>query len=346
MLVLGGTRFIGPPTVRCLAAMGHAVAVFHRGLSEPPLPQEVRHLHGDRKDLASFLGDFKAFRPDVVLDLNAHTEQAGRRLVALFRGVARRLVVISSADVYRAYDRFRRADPGPPDPVPMTEDAPLREKLFPYRDMAKSDQDFAYHYDKILMERAVASAPDLPATVLRLPMVYGPGDLQHRLLDYLKRMDDGRPAILLSEGYARWRGLRGYVEDMGHAAALCAARDRAAGRIYHVAEAGSATEAEWAARIARAAGWSGRILPLPDARLPAHLACPYDTAQDWTLDSSRIRAELGYAEQVPADEAMRRTVEWERANPPPQVDPARFDYAAEDPLISACSEDPPGNPRG
>jgi nucleoside-diphosphate-sugar epimerase len=42
----------------------------------------------------------------------------------------------------------------------------------------------------------------LPGTVLRLPTVYGPGDYQHRLFEYLKRMDDGRPAILLGEGVA------------------------------------------------------------------------------------------------------------------------------------------------
>ena len=87
------------------------------------------------------------------------------------------------------------------------------------------------------------NAPALPATVLRLPMVYGPGDYQHRLFPYLKRMDDGRTQILLGEEYAHWRGLRGYVEDMGAAIALCVVNEAAAGRIYHVADAPSATEA-------------------------------------------------------------------------------------------------------
>ena len=35
----------------------------------------------------------------------------------------------------------------------------------------------------------------------------------------------------------------------------------------------------------------------------------------YMVDTSRIRRELGYAEQVPFDEALRRTIEWERANP-------------------------------
>ena len=60
----------------------------------------------------------------------------------------------------------------------------------------------------------------LPGTVLRLPTVYGPGDYQHRLFEYLKRMDDGRPAIPLGEGVASWRWTHGYVEDVALAVVL------------------------------------------------------------------------------------------------------------------------------
>jgi hypothetical protein len=35
-------------------------------------------------------------------------------------------------------------------------------------------------------------------------MAYGPQDKQHRLYEYLRRTDDGRPAILVEEGMARW----------------------------------------------------------------------------------------------------------------------------------------------
>ena len=51
-------------------------------------------------------------------------------------------------------------------------------------------------------------------------------------------------------------------------------------------------------------------------------------------DSGRVRSELGYADPIPVDEALRRTAEWERANPPRQIDPAKFDYAAEDEAIA------------
>ena len=334
ILVLGGTNFIGPQAVRWLVEMGHDVTLFHRGKTHSPLLPDARHIHGDRKQLADHAGEFRALAPDVVIDMIASTEAGGKSLVDTFRGIAGRVVAISSADVYRAYDRLRRVDPGPPDPAPLTEDSPLRDRLYPYREESTTAEEFGYHYDKILMERQVMGDSSLPGTVLRLPMVYGPGDYQHRLHAYLRRMDDGRPAIVLPEELARWHGLRAYVEDVGRAISLCATDEQAAGRIYHVADREISTEADWVRRIARAAGWSGAIVTLPNEQLPEELRDPHDTSQDWALDSSRIRRELGYHEPTDPDEAMRRTVEWERANPPKQIDPAAFDYEAEDRAIA------------
>jgi nucleoside-diphosphate-sugar epimerase len=36
-----------------------------------------------------------------------------------------------------------------------------------------------------------------------------------------------------------------------------------------------------------------------------------DLSYPLTLDSARIRAELGYSEIVPEEQALRRTIEWE-----------------------------------
>ena len=80
------------------------------------------------------------------------------------------------------------------------------------------------------------SEPELPGTILRFPMVYGPCDRQHRTFEYLKRMDDGRPVILLDEGQAEWRWTKGYVENLALAVVLAVTDERAAGRIYHVGE--------------------------------------------------------------------------------------------------------------
>jgi nucleoside-diphosphate-sugar epimerase len=315
--------------VRRLAGAGNEVAVFHRGRKAGDLPDGVRRITGDRKALRGSAGELRRFAPEVVLDMIPMNEGEARELVDVFRGVSRRVVAVSSQDVYRAYDRVTRRDPGPPDPVPLTEDSPLREKLYPYEREGVED------YEKVLVERVIMGAPDLPGTVMRLPAVYGPGDYQHRLFAYVKRMDDWRPAVLLGEGMASWRWTHGYVEDVASAIALAVTDERAAGRSYNVGEQYPPSWAGWVRGIGDAAGWDGEVVAVPDDRLPGHLDWGLDTRQHWVADTSRIRRELGYKETLPREEALRRTVEWERAHPPDEADPASFDYAAEDAALAA-----------
>jgi nucleoside-diphosphate-sugar epimerase len=240
--------------------------------------------------------------------------------------------------VYRAYGLLQRSEAGPLQALPIAESAELRSTLFPYRGAVPRSADdpmrWVDDYEKILVERAVMEASDLPGTVLRLPMVYGPGDSNHRLFPYLKRMDDGRAAILLDEGFAAWRWTRSYVENVAEAIALAVSDDRAAGQIYNVGKPQAFTEAEWVAAIGAAAGWRGHVVRAPSDVLPPALRQSLNFDQHLETDTSRLRAELGYHETVSCDEALRRTITWERANPRQTIDPSQFDYAAEDALIA------------
>ena len=338
ILVLGGTRFIGLATVRLLSQQGHTVAVFHRGQAQPALPTEVQQLIGDRTHLSTFKQAFLDFAPDVVLDMIAFVEQDGHALMSLCQGLVNRVVLISSQDVYRAYGRVNRTEVGPPDALPITEDSPLRDKLYPYRGLdlpiPASEKQRMHDYDKLPIERLVMNDATIQGTVLRLPAVYGPHDGQHRLFEFLKRMDDQRPAILLDERMAQWRWTRGYVENVAAAVALALTNERAAGRIYNVGEADTLSMIEWARAIARIADWHGNIITLPADRVPSHLIPDVDVKQELLIDTTRIRAELGYREPVDLDEALRRAVLWERANPPKEIDVQQFDYAAEDAVLN------------
>ncbi len=69
-----------------------------------------------------------------------------------------------------------------------------------------------------------------------------------------------------------------------------------------------------------------------------HLTASINTDQHLVADTTRIREELGYGELVSQDEALRRTIAWERAHPPDEVDPGRFDYAAEDAVLTGRSD--------
>lgn len=344
ILVIGGTSFMGPVVVNRLSEQGHTIAVFHRGKTEAHLPASVQHIHTD-KDFrpiqfsSEHVQAFQQFAPDIVLHMLLLGEQDAQEAVNTFSGMARRLVIIGSQDVYAAFGRVNRKEPGPPDPLPITENSPLRTKLYPYRGEAPREpndpQYWMDFYDKILAERILLNAPDLSATVLRLPAVYGPRDPQHRTFPFLKRMDDHRPTLLFDEHEAQWRWTHGYVENVGEAIALAVSSEKASGRIYNVGELHTFTQEEWVRQIGQAAGWQGRIVVVPQNRLPEQLLWGVNTEQDIVVDSSRIREELGYVEPIPLDVAMQRTVAWERAHPPTEIDPKAFDYAAEDAVLAS-----------
>ncbi len=325
-MIIGGTRFIGPPVARQLTEAGHDVTVFHRGQTESELPRRVAHIHGDRLQFAEHHDEFKQLQPDVVLDMAAFTQQDALATVTAFRGVARRLVVISSQDVYRAYGRFHESEPGVLERVPLTETAPLREKLYPYLGEGRGLDS----YDKILVERAALGSTILPATILRLPMVYGEGDYQHRLLLELKRIDDRRPAILIEQRMAAWRWTRAYVENVAAAIALAVTDERATNRIYNVGDTEALTYAEWVRLVGHEARWGGSVVVAPDNTLPPKLSpLKGNYNQHLVADSTLIRVELGYQEPVPRMEALRRTIAWEREHRPENVD-RLLDYATED----------------
>jgi nucleoside-diphosphate-sugar epimerase len=333
ILLVGGNGFIGRPVVTALQQLGHSLALFHRGTSVALTG--VEQILGDRDRLNGSAAELKRFAPEVVIDLVISSGSQAEELMTLFRGAARRVVMLSSMDVYRAAAVTQGTEPVPLQEVPLTEESELRRGLHPYtpEQLKVLRTIFSWvtdDYDKIPAERAVMDDPKLPGTVLRLPMVYGPGDPLRRFAPVVKRIVDGRRQIIFPQTLAGWRSARGYVENVAAAIALAATDDRASGRIYNICEEPSFSELEWGRKIAHEMHWGGEFVVLPVERTPPHLLKSGNTAQHWTASSARIRHELGYEEPVEMGEAIRRTIRWEMENPLAAGMPAESDYAAED----------------
>lgn len=285
VLVIGGTRFIGPRVVRRLVAAGHSVTVYHRGQHTSALPAGVRSITDPRAGIpvTEFPKKLFQFEPQLVLHMIAMGERDGAAAREAFAKVARRLVMLSSGDVYRAYGYFSKIEPGPVERMPLTEGSNLRSVMHPYRTPATASDSLEYLYDKILAEREISADPYLPATILRLPKVYGPGDNADLATVYGFR------------NHPNWRWTHGFVENVAAAIALAVTNKRATGRIYNVGEETTPTMRE---RLAY-------LPPRPDASV---IDKEGNFDQDVVYDTSRIRSELGFVEAVPERQAMIDTV--------------------------------------
>ena len=333
ILLIGGTRFIGAAVVRRLAARGHELAVLNRGESPLAPPDGVLRLVGDRDRLAASADAIRAFAPETVIHNICLNDRQVRDLQDVVRGVAGRLVLVSSVDVYRAYGRLIGTETCGVLPTPIPEDGELRTVLYPYRSQAKDESDLRWSYDKIPAEKAALDDAALPGTVLRLPMVIGENDYQHRLFPLWKPMADGRPAIVMSASQAAWRDTLGYVENVAAAVAAAAEDPRAAGRTYNVGDA-DLTSRELAELVATGMAWSGEIVVRPDATLPEALRPSFAANQDLHVSTERLRTELAWTPPVALEDALARTLAWEQANPPATPPPGFPPYEAEDLVLA------------
>jgi len=212
------------------------------------------------------------------------TQESARSPVQAFRSRAGRLVALSSGDVYLAYGRFTRLEPGPVEAMPLREDSPLRTTLYPYREKAASPADMLYHYEKILVEQEIMEDTILPGTVLRLPKVYGPcGDADFATVYRYRR-------------HPHWRWTHGYVENVAAAIVLATVHPQAAGRVFNIGE-------EWTPTVEE------RLAMLPISTMPEDDSGSLDFRQDMVYDTQRIRVELGYQEIVEYAEGIQRTID-------------------------------------
>jgi nucleoside-diphosphate-sugar epimerase len=307
VIVIGGTRFIGRASVEELVAHGHDVMVVHRGQTEPPDFPKVEHLHIDRRELSAARAQMAGFGADAALDAIALTQRdADASVNALPEHV--RIVVLSSIDVYRAYSSLL-ADTET-DPVPLTEESPVRSQRYPYRGQGRDLDD----YEKLDVEETYLQRG---ATILRLPMVHGEHDRQRREEFILRRVRAARRRIPFGAG--SWLTCRCYVRDAAAAVRLSLEQTDVAGEIFNIAETHTATMRLWAQQILAAAGFDAELVRVADEVLPPDLKYTGSVSQHLQADASKARARLGWAPGDPMD-GLRRSVAWHLANPPADSD--------------------------
>jgi len=169
ILILGGTGFIGPHTVRYAIERGHKVSIFTRGKSKVELPDGVEHLVGDRNDDHTAL---EGREWDVVIDNNCRDYRWAQKSTELLKDATGQYLFVSSISAYAlpelGPEQASKVFNGPPLPV----DAPLVAKPEGWKDGDEAD----YAWMKVHSESIVQAAFPGRNTIVRPGLIVGPGD--------------------------------------------------------------------------------------------------------------------------------------------------------------------------
>ncbi|HET9234090.1 MAG TPA: NAD-dependent epimerase/dehydratase family protein [Candidatus Eisenbacteria bacterium] len=174
IVLLGGTRFLGRHFVEHAVKAGHAITLFHRGLSGCTDFPEVEHVHGDRTQDLERLGDRTW---DAVVDTSGYFPRIVRTSARFFADRAAHYTFVSSLSVYNVYQ------PGmvEHDDVAKLEEGPEPDAITPEN----------YGALKVLCEKAVMdSFPDRSLHV-RAGMIVGPWDYSDRFTYWVRRVSTG-----------------------------------------------------------------------------------------------------------------------------------------------------------
>lgn len=313
LLILGGSRFIGRHVAEQAQAAGHEVVLFNRGQSWPEAPFET--LQGDLHQLPDYATQLQAVKADVVLHCLAMTPQHAHDFVNVFQHSSAQLHVLSSADVYEAFQGLAQGKEN--SDWPVSEASPVTPKPFYWRDLGSQHMQ---DYDKNQVTEIVLQACPR-AVVYRLPMVYGPHDRQyaHRhgwILQHLLHKQS-EVVLGLSQQANLWH--YGYVENI--AAALLTGMQHTLDHpgqltgVYNLGETQVRSWRRWVELFYQAAGRELTVRLLPDNWPISAVSAASPAPQHFFMDVSRFANTTGFEPPVTVPEAIARTLRWGLAHP-------------------------------
>ncbi|HLU56073.1 MAG TPA: NAD(P)-dependent oxidoreductase [Pseudonocardia sp.] len=299
LAVIGGNGFIGQEVVRQALARGFDVLTVDPGPPRHPAgpPAGGRHAPVSVADEDTLAAVLTQFAPHAAVNLAAYGEgtvglaggaghNPARAVDVNVRGAAvllrvlqgcgcRQLSWSSSSTVYGPRARYGDAADGPG----VTEDAPTAPELVYGATKVGAEQ----------LTRVLAAEYGIRAVGVRLPLVYGNGrwygGSQQDLVRFTGRLAAGEPAHLRAwTGVADWM----HVDDAARCLLDCATNPAATRPVYN-ASGHRSSLFDLATALVAAAG----------APATAHVEPVADGAPDLPLlDTTRIRAELGFAPRI------------------------------------------------
>jgi len=185
LLVLGGTRFLGPAVVDTALARGYEVTLFNRGKSNPHLYPELEKLRGDRDS-----GDLDALKGrswDIVVDTSAYVPAHARAVGEILADKVEHYVVISTCSVYETGEEKLVTEQSPVISI-SDEDIGKVQKI---GDVYRTEGGRFYGPLKVLCERELETLMPGRVTSLRPGVIAGRDDPSDRLPYWVVRSMQG-----------------------------------------------------------------------------------------------------------------------------------------------------------
>lgn len=158
----------------------------------------------------------------------------------------------------------------------------------------------------------IASESGMELVIIRSPLVYGPGN-PGNFLRLLYLVDKGWPLPLALVNNSRSLIYLGNLVD---AIITCISQPKAAGQTYLVSDGEDVSTPELIKRIAGVLGKPARLFHFSPAlmRFAGKITGKADAverlASSLTIDSSKIRRELGWKPPYTMEEGLKETAEW------------------------------------
>lgn len=188
LLILGGTGFLGPPTVRAALARGHEMTLFNRGKTNPHLFPELEKLRGDRySDISALEGR----KWDAVIDTFAYVPRVVEDAAKLLADAVKQYVLISSISVYKGFPT-----------VGMDETAPLETVEPEIIEQVKTHREVLQYYGafKALCEQTAETCMPGRVSNIRPGLISGPGDPSDRFTYWPVRVSRGGEVLAPGSG--------------------------------------------------------------------------------------------------------------------------------------------------
>lgn len=301
ILVLGGTSFFGAEIVKMLLEEGHRASVFTRGNKKPVWWDRVSHIQGDRTEVEDFQEKMAGKKFDLLIDNIAYQAGDVESAVAILEDKVDRYILTSTAAVYRYVPE--RTMPVREGDVDFTWEPP---------DFDPEDRGWQYAAGKLDAERVLMGQERIPYTIIRPPVVLGPGDPTLRGYFYMQRLLDGKPVMLTNGGVNSFRLV--YSRDLAGAYLLSMASPQAENRVYNVTQTEIITTRDFIEASAQALEIDPELVNVPRETLEGadfEYADPYSGLENFIPSVRRVQGDLGY-QSTPYRDWVKETARWYR----------------------------------